>query len=176
MRENHLPGWTDRCDDRGVLAVRRAKPADAGDCVAIVRGLPEYFTEDVPDKVAADLLAHSTWLAVDGRTPVGFAIVERRFAHAAEILWFAITASRRGHGVGSWLLDRVLGELSEDGLRLIEVKTLDAGAGYEPYRATRAFWEKHGFLKIDTIDPLPDWSPGNPAAIYVASLPPALSG
>jgi hypothetical protein len=29
-----------------------------------------------------------------------------------------------------------------------------------------------GFIHIDTIDPLPGWSPGNPAAIYVVALRP----
>jgi hypothetical protein len=55
---------------------------------------------------------------------------------------------------------------------VVEVKTLDASAGYEPYVATRAFWERRGFVRIDCIDPLPGWQPGNPAAIYVAALAP----
>jgi len=32
------------------------------------------------------------------------------------------------------------------------------------------FWERAGFVQMDTIDPLPGWQPGNPAAIYVAAL------
>ena len=53
---------------------------------------------------------------------------------------------------------------------LVEVKTLDVSAGYEPYVSTRAFWERRGFRQIDCIDPLPGWQPGNPSAIYVAAL------
>jgi hypothetical protein len=64
----------------------------------------------------------------------------------------------------------VFRDLADDDLRVVEVKTLDASAGYEPYVATQAFWERHGFVWIDTIDPLPGWQPGNPAAIYVAAL------
>ena len=45
-------------------------------------------------------------------------------------------------------------------------------SGYRPYEATRAFWERNGFVHVDTIDPLPGWEPGNPAAIYVAALRP----
>lgn len=37
----------------------------------------------------------------------------------------------------------------------MEVKTLDASSGYEPYGATRTFWEGRGFVQIDCIDPLP---------------------
>jgi len=52
----------------------------------------------------------------------------------------------------------------------VEAKTLDSSSGYRPYEATRAFWERNGFIHVDTIDPLPGWEPGNPAAIYVAAL------
>jgi hypothetical protein len=56
---------------------------------------------------------------------------------------------------------------------VLEVKTLDESADNEPYVATRAFWKRHGGIKIDTIDPLPDWESGNPAAICVAALKPS---
>jgi hypothetical protein len=63
-----------------------------------------------------------------------------------------------------------MAELSSTGVQLIEVKTLDASAGYAPYESTHAFWRKDGFVQVDTIDPLPGWRPGNPAAIYIAAL------
>ena len=37
----------------------------------------------------------------------------------------------------------------------MEAKTLDSSSGYRPYEATRAFWERNGFVHVDTIDPLP---------------------
>ena len=40
------------------------------------------------------------------------------------------------------LVDTALGAL--DGVVLVEVKTLDASAEYEPYEAARAFWEHCG--------------------------------
>ncbi|MCI2423284.1 GNAT family N-acetyltransferase [Saccharopolyspora sp. K220] len=153
-----------------MLAVRRAVPADAGGCVAIVRGLPEFFTDDVAGKVAADLKVHPAWVAVNDGGLAGFAVVDRRSARAAAILWMAVAAPLRGGGVGTQLVDRVLRDLAESGVQVVEVKTLDASAGYEPYLATRAFWERRGFVQIDTIDPLPTWPPGNPAAIYVTAL------
>lgn len=89
---------------------------------------------------------------------------------AAEILWIAVDPSRRGRGLGTVLLDRVLDDLAADGASVIVAKTLDRSAGYPPYEATRAFWEHRGFVHVDTIDPLPGWQPGNPAAIYIAAL------
>ncbi len=70
------------------------------------------------------------------------------------------------------LLQGMLGELAADGVSVVEVKTLDSSAGYQPYEGTRAFWERRGFVYVDTIDGLPGWDPGNPAAIYIAALRP----
>jgi len=50
------------------------------------------------------------------------------------------------------------------------VRRFAAASDYRPYEATRAFWERNGFVQIDSIDPLPGWQPGNPAAIYVAAV------
>jgi GNAT superfamily N-acetyltransferase len=158
-------------DHLDVFTVRPGETADAGRCAAIVRGLPDYFTDDVPAKIVADLSVHSALVATNGSgVVVGFAIVDHRSARAAEILWLAVDASLRGGGVGTLLLDRVVRDLVESGRQVVEVKTLDASAGYEPYQATRAFWERRGFVQIDTIDPFPGWQPGSPAAIYVAAL------
>jgi GNAT superfamily N-acetyltransferase len=84
----------------------------------------------------------------------------------------AVEAGWRGRGHGTTLLGHVLDRLASAGISVVEVKTLDRSSGYLPYEATRAFWERNGFIHVDTIDPLPGWEPGNPAAIYVAALHP----
>jgi GNAT superfamily N-acetyltransferase len=150
--------------------VRRSTPDDLPHYQAIVRSLPNYFTDDVPDKIGHGLEAHDGWAVTDGGIVVGFTIVERRSSQVAELLWMAVEDDRRHRGFGTFLLNFVLRALASEGVELIEAKTLDRSANYEPYRATRAFWEGHGFVHIDTIDPLPGWQPGNPAAIYVRSL------
>ena len=61
-------------------------------------------------------------------------------------------------------------DLARTGVSVVTVKTLDSSAGYAPYEATRAFYEHNGFVYVDTIDPLPGWPPGNPAAIYAAAI------
>ncbi len=152
--------------------IRAATAQDAGTCAAIVADQPDYFTDDVPDKVRGDLRDHGGWVIDDAGDVVGFVIVERRGTRAAEILWAAVAADRRGAGLGTRLVDHVLDELSADGVQIVEVKTLDASADYAPYDATRAFWHARGFIQIDTIDPLPDWPPGNPAAILAVALAP----
>jgi GNAT superfamily N-acetyltransferase len=155
-----------------VLAVRHLATGDVAAAKRIVCALPDYFTSDVPDKVERDAADHDGWVITDSGAVAGFAVVARRPPGAAEILWMAVDPARRGHGLGAVLLQRILGELARDGISVVEVKTLDRSADYQPYEATRAFWERSGFVRVDMIDPLPGWPPGNPAAIYIAALRP----
>jgi GNAT superfamily N-acetyltransferase len=167
-----------------VLTVRRLAAGDRAAVRRIVCALPDHFTSDVPDRVERDAADHEGWVLADSAEVAGpagvavpagvagFALVARRSPGGAEILWMAVDPARRGHGLGTLLLRRMLGELAADGVSVVEVKTLDRSADYQPYEATRAFWERRGFVYVDTIDPLPGWEPGNPAAIYVAALRP----
>lgn len=152
--------------------VRRFRAGDAAAAVAIIRGLPDYFTDDVPAKAERDAASHEAWVITDSGTVAGFAVAARKSPGGAEILWIAVDAARRGRGHGTALLGHVLDQLTAAGIDVVEAKTLDGSSGYRPYEATRAFWERNGFVHIDTIDPLPGWRPGNPAAIYVAALRP----
>ncbi|TDW15253.1 GNAT family N-acetyltransferase [Kribbella kalugense] len=158
-----------------MTTVRAVVDGDIEACLEIVRALPEYFTADVPEKVRGDLGCLLGWVAVRDGQVVGFVVVERRGTRAAEILWAAVDPSARRQGIGSQLAHEVMGELRATGVKVVELKTLDAAVDYKPYEATRAFWERMGFVQIDTIDPLPGWNPGNPAAIYVAGLAPTAS-
>jgi ribosomal protein S18 acetylase RimI-like enzyme len=153
-----------------MLGIRRFAAGDASAAVAIVRGLPDYFTDDVPAKVERDAARYDAWVIADSGTVAGFAVAARKSPGGAEILWIAIDAAHRGRGHGTRLLDHVLNHLATAGISVVEAKTLDRSSGYRPYEATRAFWERNGFVQVDTIDPLPGWRPGNPAAIYVAAI------
>ncbi|WP_343710538.1 GNAT family N-acetyltransferase [Mycobacterium sp.] len=137
-----------------------------------MRGLPDYFTDDVPAEVSAALADHHCRVVTDAGGVAGFAVVDRRPARSAEILWMAVHQGRQGSGIGTALLDHILRELGDDGVRLVEVKTLDPAVDYAPYVATRAFWERRGFMQVDTIDPMPGWQSGDAAALCVAALAP----
>jgi ribosomal protein S18 acetylase RimI-like enzyme len=150
--------------------VRAARANDLEACLRIIHALPDFFTDDVPATVERDLERHDGWVILDAEEVVGFVIVARRSSQAAEILWLAVDAARRNTGLGTRLLKHLLDVLGDQGTALVEVKTLDRSADYEPYEATNAFYERNGFVQIDCIDEFPDWEPGNPAAIYVVAL------
>ena len=135
-------------------AVRRLAAGEAPALAAIVRGLPEYFTDDVPGKVEHDAASHEAWVITDGGTIAGFVIASRKSPGGAEILWIAVDAPRRGQGHGTRLLSNVMDDLAETGVSVVTVKTLDSSAGYAPYEATRAFYERNGFVYVDHDRPV----------------------
>ena len=114
------------------------------------------------DTIDRDAQRCDCWTAAVDEQPSAFVIVDRRSVAVAEILWMATVKASRRRGVGTALFTHVLAELSGTGVQLVEVKTLDASAGYEPYESTHAFWRKLGFVQIDTIDPLPGLASGQP--------------
>jgi ribosomal protein S18 acetylase RimI-like enzyme len=154
------------------LAVRGLTARDVPALVTIVSSLPDYFTEGMAGQVERDCAVHPGWVLAGAPGIAGFAVAARKSPGAAEILWIAVGPAWRGRGAGTMLLDHLLGDLAAGGVSVVEAKTLDRSAGYPPYEATQAFWERRGFVQVDTIDPLPGWEPGNPAAIYVAALRP----
>src|SRR6185437_4699836 len=95
-------------------AVRPFQAGDAPAATAIVRGLPDYFTEDVPGKVEHDATRHQAWVITDSGTVAGFAIAARKSPSGAEILWIGVDAARRGLGNGTRLLGHILDHLGAD--------------------------------------------------------------
>jgi ribosomal protein S18 acetylase RimI-like enzyme len=153
-----------------VIAVRRFAAGDVPAATAIIRGLPDYFTDDVAAQAERDAVRHDAWVITDSGAVAGFAVAARKSPGGAEILWIAVDATQRGRGHGARLLGHVLDRLAATGVSVVAAKTLDRSSGNCPYGATWAFWERNGFVQVDTIDPLPGWQPGNPAAVYVAAV------
>ena len=159
-----------RENEMSLVTIRLACADDVDGCVEIMESLPDYFTEAANQEVASNLLDNVSFVAEHRQQLIGLVMIERRYPRSAEILVAAVRPEHRDAGVGSSLLDAALTALAESGVALVEAKTLDASDDYEPYVATRAFWERRGFVQIDCIDPLPGWDPGNPSAIYVKAL------
>jgi ribosomal protein S18 acetylase RimI-like enzyme len=159
------------------LRIRRTVRLDDGladACLKIVRELPEYFDERDLEELEHELRARdlTLYLAEKAGEVAGFALVERRGERISEIRWLAVGPEFRGQGVGSALVAEVSEALRSAGVELLEAKTLSAEADYPPYEATRRFYERAGFLHLETVDPYPGWGPENPCAIYVKVLTP----
>lgn len=153
------------------MELRPSNEADADACVEIVRDLPDYFTPDTHDEVRAAVRHQVGWVATEGPDLTGFVLGESRYRGSAELTWMGVLPEHQGRGIGTALLQRLLAEFAAASIAVVEVKTLDASTDYEPYVATRAFYERRGFIQVDAIDPFPGWDPGNACGIYIVVLP-----
>jgi len=154
-----------------VRTIRRCRPEDAAACAEIVRGAREHFDEHVAEEVRGAVASgEAAWVAMQGEHHLGFALVSRPLPRTAEIRYLAVVADSRGAGVGGELVEAVCAELVDDGVDLVLLHTLDVSVDYAPYERTRAFWRRHGFVRVAVIDPFPGWRPGNPAALFVRAL------
>jgi hypothetical protein len=76
-----------------MIAVRRFAATDAPAAAAIIRGLPDYFTDDVPAKVERDAAGHDAWVLTESGAVAGIAVAARKSPGGAEILWIAVDAA-----------------------------------------------------------------------------------
>ncbi len=142
----------------------------AEECVKIAGTLPDYFTDSGVVNLVQDVKKHQLFAAIDSGRVIGFIVVAEKYAQVAEILWLAVKRELQHKGYGSALIEHASIVLKKKGIRLLEVKTLAPQAGYQPYEATRRFYDKNGFMLTEVIDPYPGWEPGNPRALYVKIL------
>ena len=105
----------------------------------------------------------------DGRI-LGFVTLHDKSPDVSEISWLAVDPDRQREGLGTRMMDHVCRYLRDRKKKILEVKTLDPGARYEPYERTRHYYEKNGFFQMETIDPYPPWGEGNPCAIFIKIL------
>lgn len=117
-----------------MLAVRRLAAGDLPAITAIVRSLPDYFTDEAAGQVQRDCADHGGWVLADAGEITGFAVAARKSPGGAEILRMAVDPAQRGRRTGTALRDHVLGDLAAAGVIVVEVKTLDRSADFPPTR------------------------------------------
>ncbi len=139
-------------------------------CFQLAKGSPEYFNEEGFKQMNHDLIEHELYTAVKDGTPVGFATINLKNQSVAEISWLVVDKGLRGQSIGSRLIEYIIRDIKQTGYRLLEVKTLSEIDDYEPYKITRDFYLKHGFILLETICPYPGWGPDDPCDIYVRIL------
>ncbi len=138
-------------------------------CEQTLRALPEWFgIETALIEYVRDTQTHPTWIAQRDGGPVGFITVRRHNPHAAEIHCMAVRPEAHRTGIGRAMVQFVERGLMDQGVRLMQVKTLGPSRPSEHYQRTRCFYEALGFIPLEEITNL--W-PGNPCLILVKALP-----
>ena len=80
----------------------------------------------------------------------------------------AVRPEAHRNGIGRMLVAAAEDRLRAEGVEYLQVKTLSASAGDEPYLRTLAFYNALGFRLLEEMPAL--WSPENPAALLIKRL------
>lgn len=135
--------------------------------LSIANELKEYFSEDGLKQIEEDIQNSMIFGAYNDTEIVGFVMYKELNPQVIEMLWLGVLPSHQGKGIGSILVNESLCNIG-DSYKICEVKTLSESDEYEPYRKTREFYKRLGFISLETIDPYPGWT--DPCQIFVKSL------
>ncbi len=135
----------------------------------LLRALPGWF--GIESAVADYVKAAANLPTYFARDPsghiVGTLMVKRHFPGSAEVYLMAVQPAWHRRGVGRKLLETVEVQLSLEGVRLLQVKTLGPSHSDEGYAGTRAFYTAMGFVPIEEFTQL--W-PGNPCLLLAKAI------
>lgn len=135
----------------------------------LLAGVPEWFGLDDANAEYIEAAAiKETWTVRDQDDEVvGVTLVDRHFAHVAEIYFTVVDRALHGRGVGTAMMRAVEDDARRRGVRLLEVKTLGASHPDEGYARTRHFYQRCGFLPLEETDL---WGEHTPCLIMVKPL------
>jgi ribosomal protein S18 acetylase RimI-like enzyme len=138
---------------------------DADDKTAItlkiMHSLPAWFSP--PDDIEKKALTHREYpfiAAFDDDAPVGFVALKIHNLYTADIFNLGVLESYHRQGIGRRLIEAAERYCLDNGYLYLTVKTLDSSAEYEPYKRTRAFYQKMGFIPLEVFKTF--WNEENP--------------
>ena len=113
---------------------------------ALTALLPAWFGRPEANRhYAEQAMALEAWVARLGRREVGLLLLKRHSAVSAEVYWLGVDPDLHRQGIGQALVEAAERKLKEEKGRFLFVMTLHPDDTYEPYRRTRAFYERMGF-------------------------------
>jgi GNAT superfamily N-acetyltransferase len=149
------------------VAIRRTN--DTASCFQLAAALPDYFNAAGLEHMQADLASGELYGAFTSTDLIGFAVYGELNPQAVELAWLAVRREHWSRGVGTRLVTESLAHLPSH-YKVCQVKTLAATVPSPGYERTRRFYGKLGFVALETIDPYPEWGPGNPCQLMVLWL------
>jgi len=121
---------------------------------ALTTRLPQWFAQtDSNRHYAEQAEIMESWTARIGHAH-GLLLLNRHSAVSAEIYWLAVDPDHHRQGLGRALITTIEHRLRQDRLKYLFVTTLHPDDPYEPYRRTRAFYERLGFELVLSREPL----------------------
>ena len=138
-------------------------------CLGILRALPDWFgIPEAVDDYAKDVVSMPMWGASVGGRTVGFVALAVHTPFAGEIHVMGVEREFHGGGIGRALIEAGQAHLRASRHRYLTVKTLSPRRESAQYAATRAFYERVGFVPLEEFPDL--WGPANPCLMMIKSL------
>ncbi len=129
----------------------------ATSCGPILRALPEWFGIESSTKAYIESTDQMpTILAFDGQRAVGFLTLNQHFPQSAEIHVVGVHPDYHRQGVGRLLQAEAERWCLQQGIRLLQVKTVAEGRECVHYKKTRAFYLSMGFVPLEVFPTLWD--------------------
>ena len=156
------------CDRRAVDLVWVEQGGGAA-CAELLSTVPHWFgMAEANEEYRRVADRCPTLLANDNGRVVGFLTLVRHPPNAAELHVMAVRPELHRHGIGRTLVAEAEDRLRSEGVDYLQVKTLSASAGDEPYLRTLAFYTALDFRVLEEMPLL--WGPDNPAVLLVKRL------
>ena len=138
-------------------------------CEKILRLLPDWFgIEESLVQYVKDADVMPTILAKDNDEVVGFLTIKRHFTETTEIHCMGILPQYHRRGIGKLLIKELENYLKDDGLKILQVKTVPADRDCSAYAKTRAFYKAVGFIPLEVFPTF--WNKTNPCLVLVKQI------
>jgi len=155
--------------DRGGAGLAWVEEGGGAICAELLATAPHWFgMTDANEEYRRVADRCPTLLANDNGRVVGFLTVVHHSPHAAGLHVMAVRPELHRHGIGRTLVAEAEDRLRSEGVDYLQVKTLSASAGDEPYLRTLAFYTALDFRVLEEMPLL--WGPDNPAVLLVKRL------
>ena len=138
-------------------------------CEPILRALPDWFgIEDSLVQYVKDADTMPTMLVKDGDDVVGFLTIKKHFPESADIHCMGILPKYHRTGTGRVLIQALENHLRDEGVKILQVKTVSEDRECDAYAKSRAFYEAVGFIPLEVFPTL--WDEANPCLVLVKAL------
>ena len=138
-------------------------------CENILRALPDWFgIESSLIQYVKDADIRPTMLAQDENDFIGFITIKKHFRESADIHCMGILPKYHRKGIGKFLIKELEKYLKDEGVKLLQVKTLSADRDCSAYAKTRAFYKAVGFIPLEVFPTL--WDEANPCLLWAKHI------
>ena len=138
-------------------------------CEKILRSLPDWFgIEESIVQYIKDADKMPTMIVKNETEEIGFLTIKKHFKESADIHCMGILPQYHRKGIGIQLIKKVEIHLKNEGVKMLQVKTISENSDCKFYAQTREFYKSVGFIPLEVFPTL--WDKSNPCLQLVKQI------